>query len=67
MIVNNDGLHGSWEESGEVALKAGKHPVTVLMFQRKGGKKLEVLMEVPNVPKQVISPAAFFCFTERER
>jgi len=54
MIINNDGIHGEWEEPGEIALKAGKHPITVLMFQRKGGKALRVSIESQNMIKQII-------------
>lgn len=63
MVVNNDGIHGEWEESGEIALKAGYHPITVLMFQGKGGKTLGVQMEGPGVSKEMI-PGAWLSHTK---
>ena len=50
-VVNNDGIHGDEEISGEIALKAGLHPITVLMFQGRGGEALGVQMEGPNIAK----------------
>ena len=36
LVVDNDGLHGSGEIPGQIALKAGLHPITIKMFQCKG-------------------------------
>lgn len=55
LIANNDGIHGADEVSGEIALKAGLHPITVHMFQCKGGKYLEVSLRGPGLEKQPIS------------
>lgn len=53
-VIDNDGVHGAWEEPGEIALKAGLHPITVVMFQRKRGKALQVSIESQDLKKQVI-------------
>jgi len=37
MVVNNDGLHGMRERSGNRQLNTGKHPIRVDMFEKGGG------------------------------
>jgi alpha-mannosidase len=60
LIANNDGIHGADEVSGEIALRAGLHPITVHMFQCKGGKYLEVSVKGPGLEKQPISAQMLF-------
>jgi hypothetical protein len=55
LIANNDGIHGADEVSGEIALMAGLHPITVYMFQCKGGKYLEASVSGPGIEKQAIA------------
>jgi hypothetical protein len=57
-IVVNDGGPGSRESSGEIVLKAGKHAITLLFFQKSGEAALEVLWEGPDLPKQKVPAAA---------
>ena len=57
-VVNNDGLHSSTTQSGEVALEAGKHPITVTMFEHTGFEDLSVEYEGPGVGRQVIPASA---------
>jgi hypothetical protein len=59
LVVNNDGLHGEQELRGEIALKAGLHPITVTMFQATGGKSLQVKVSGPNLNKRPIPPGWF--------
>lgn len=59
-VVNNDGVHGPQEIAGDVALKKGKHALTVVYFQKADGQKLEVLWEGPELPKQPLPAAALF-------
>jgi hypothetical protein len=59
-IVNNDGLHGAVEMSGDAVLKAGKHAITVTFFENSGGEHLEVFWDGPDLPKQKIPAAALF-------
>jgi hypothetical protein len=54
MLVDNDGLHGDYEMTGLIGLKAGYYPFTVLMFQGKGGKALGVSIAGPSLKKQKI-------------
>ena len=57
LVVENDGLHGMVERSGEIALAAGRHPIRVEFFENFGGAGLIVRMQGPATPKQVV-PAA---------
>jgi hexosaminidase len=44
-VVDNDGLHGTAERSGQIALASGFHPLRIAYFQRGGGKDLSLLVE----------------------
>jgi alpha-L-fucosidase len=60
LVVDNDGLHSSFEKSGVVALEAGLHPIRVAMFEQTGGDELAVAWESPGLPKQPIPAAALW-------
>ncbi len=53
-VVNNDGLHGMVEQSGQIALAAGRHSLRVEFFERGGGAGLIVRWVGPGIAKQVI-------------
>lgn len=57
-VVSNDGCHAPQEVSGEIALKAGRHPITLEYFQNGGGATLEFTWEGPDLPKQKVPRAA---------
>lgn len=59
-VVDNDYDHPMTEKSGQVALKAGMHPIKITFFQGMGGKGLEVLYEGPGVEKQQLPAGALF-------
>jgi alpha-mannosidase len=59
LLIDNDGVHGGGEVSGEIALKAGFQPIKVLMFQAKGGQGLALSLKGPEFEKMVI-PASMF-------
>lgn len=40
VIIDHDGLHGADAKDGEMALKAGLHPIKVEFFQGLGGKNV---------------------------
>jgi hexosaminidase len=42
VVVDNDGVHGMAEKSGEIALGAGWHPIELVYFQGGGGLGLRV-------------------------
>jgi len=60
VVVNNDGLHQMEGVPGEIALKAGKHAVKVLFFQKEGGAELELAWEGPGIKKRREVPASAF-------
>ncbi|MGE5362059.1 MAG: alpha-L-fucosidase [Bacteroidales bacterium] len=55
VVVDNDGLHGSREKTGVVALAQGWHRIRVEFFQRDGGLDLKVHWSGPAVPRQPIT------------
>ncbi len=60
LVVDNDGLHGEGELPGEIALKAGYHPIYIPMFQSKGGEALWLSIEGPGMEKQSVPEAILF-------
>ncbi|MDJ0699217.1 MAG: PA14 domain-containing protein, partial [Woeseiaceae bacterium] len=42
MVVDNDGLHGPAEQSGQIALSPGSYAITVTFFEQGGGEVLDV-------------------------
>ena len=59
LVVENDGWHGPQERIGQIALKAGYHPIRLAYFQAGGGKALKVYISGPKLKKQEI-PAGMF-------
>jgi hypothetical protein len=53
-IVDNDGLHGMVERSGQVALAAGKHALRIEFFEAGGGAGCIASIAGPGLAKQVI-------------
>jgi|GEM_PF-3402896 len=62
LVVNNDGLHGFDEKSHKIGLKAGKHSISVMYFERNGGDDLAVYYSGPSIPKQSIPNGALTRF-----
>jgi hypothetical protein len=60
LLVDNDGLHGDFEKTGLIGLKAGYHPLSVYMFQCKGGEALGVSVAGPSLPKQPIPSSMLY-------
>lgn len=60
-VVDNDGCHGDLERSGDRALMAGKHPLTLNYFQNASGQTLQVFIKGPHLEKQPI-PASMLSF-----
>ncbi len=50
-VVNNDGLHGMQERSGQIALQAGWHLVRIEFFENGGGAGLIASFSGPNLSK----------------
>ncbi len=66
LVINNDGLHGTGEVPGEIALKAGYHPIYIPMFQAKGGEGLELSVEGPGVEKTNVPAIWLFYDTKKK-
>lgn len=60
MVVDNDGLHGAYEQEGVVPLRAGFHPIVVTFFEKTGGDKLEVYWKGPGLKKEQIPVNVLF-------
>jgi subtilisin family serine protease len=54
LVVNNDGLHGMQERSGEIGLRAGTHAFKVEFFENGGGAGLIVSFQSAELSKRVI-------------
>ena len=53
-VVNNDGVHGKKELSGNVSLSKGLHAIKVIFFENKGGQVLEARYSGPGIGKKLI-------------
>lgn len=51
LVVDNDGLHGMVERSGQIALHAGNHAVRIEFFENGGGAGLFASIEGPGLVK----------------
>ena len=60
VVVDNDGLHGSGDVAGQVALKAGMHFIEMRMFQAKGDKDLRLSIRGPGFAKRVVDKSDLF-------
>lgn len=65
VVVDNDGLHGSKEVFGRIALQAGMHPITVEFFQRSGGVDFEAFYSSTKITKQIIPSSSLFYSTKK--
>jgi hypothetical protein len=65
LVVDNDYDHPMVEKRGQIALKAGAHPLVVTFFQGAGGKGLEVSFEGPGLPKEELPPGILFHAKDR--
>lgn len=54
LVVDNDGLHAYKEVRGDIALRKGRHPITVGFFEAGGGHILRVFWSGPGFEKQEI-------------
>ena len=53
-VVNNDGLHGMAERSGNLALAKGYHKIRVAFFERTGSDNLVVMVKSQSYGIQVL-------------
>ncbi|MBO2008745.1 PQQ-dependent sugar dehydrogenase [Hymenobacter negativus] len=60
LVVDNDGLHGTQERTGQIGLKAGLHAITVSFFEQAGAEVLEVNYAGPGLTKTAVPTTALF-------
>lgn len=60
LVVDNDGLHGMQERSGFISLKAGKHAITVIFFEKDGAEDLIVSYAAQGIPKTQIPNSVLY-------
>ena len=58
-IINHDGLHGSYDKSGAVALKKGYHKIRLDFFQAAGGIDLRLMYSTTQKQKQEVTGLLF--------
>jgi hypothetical protein len=66
LIVDNGGLHGMEEKSGEVELKAGDHEIRVEYFENTGGAGCKLSWEGKGIEKKIIPASALFHKKDKE-
>jgi len=59
-VVENDGLHGMQEQSGQIALQQGYHPLELGFFEKSGDQGLEVFYAGPMIKKQEVPAYLLF-------
>ncbi len=57
LLVDNDGLHGMLEARGQMALRAGYHPIRVEWFNARGALGFEIRWSGPGVGRKAEIPA----------
>ena len=55
VLVDHDGYHSSSSKSNQIELKEGLHSIEVLYFDDIAGEDLEIYIDGPNIPKQIIT------------
>jgi hypothetical protein len=59
-LIDNDGLHGTYEQTSSASLKAGMHKISVNYFQLGGSSLLNVLWSGPEIRKQEIPASVLY-------
>jgi len=60
LVVDNDGLHAKWEESGTISLSVGRHPIIVTYFEAREVNYLDVLYQGPGISQQLIPDSVLY-------
>lgn len=59
LIIDHGGVHSAEAKRGAVNLEAGRHPITISMFERSGGEALNLSWSGPGIARTPIPTAAF--------
>jgi hexosaminidase len=62
LVVDHDGQHDATEKRGQIALRAGYHPVELVFFQAGGGAALQLAVSAPGVARRPV-PSDWFVHT----
>jgi hexosaminidase len=60
LVVDHDGRHTAYTQSGQVALAEGYHALTLLYFEAAGGQSLEAEIELPDGSRRPLPAAWLF-------
>ncbi|MDP2433554.1 MAG: Ig-like domain-containing protein [Pseudomonadota bacterium] len=60
LVVDNDGLHGTQERSGTVALSAGYHDLRLEFFENSGGATISLSWTPPGGAKALIPESVLY-------
>jgi hypothetical protein len=66
LIVDNGGLHGMEEKSGDVELKAGDHEIRVDYFENTGAAGCKLSWEAKGIEKKLIPASVLFHKKDKE-
>lgn len=66
LLVDNGGLHGMEEKSGEIELKAGDHEIKVEYFENAGEAGCKLSWESKGIEKKLIPASALFHRKDKE-
>jgi hypothetical protein len=63
LVLDNDGLYphsGGWGRSGSIALRAGRHAMTLTCFERDYPRRLELHYSGPGIEEQRVPASALY-------
>ncbi|MFQ5811254.1 MAG: hypothetical protein ACE5JM_16680, partial [Armatimonadota bacterium] len=63
LVLDNDGLYphsGGWGRSGSIALRAGRHAMTLTCFERDYPRRLALHYSGPGIEKQRVPASALY-------
>ena len=59
IVVDHGGIHAPSAKRGAIDLTAGRHPITISMFEAAGGEELSLSWSGPGVERQPVPASAF--------
>ncbi|GEO20303.1 alkaline phosphatase family protein [Cyclobacterium qasimii] len=59
VVVDNDGSHSSQLKKNQVNLSKGNHPIEVWYFEDTQGQEIQIQIDGPGVPKQILTDKFF--------
>lgn len=60
LLIDNDGMHGMFELTKDMALGKGYHHIKVQYFENTGSDNLELYWKAPNIPRMRIPDVVLF-------